>query len=494
MSRKQRVTNNEEITDRLLQILPADQLRLLQEELQKPLFPSLRVNPLKTNPEKSFSEWVQQYQWQFKPVPYCPNGYWITESNTPISKTLEHVLGHYYIQDAASMLPVELFQFDSKQPSLILDMAASPGGKTTHLASRTSDSSLILANDSSRDRLTALRIVLQNWGTTHSGITNYPGEYFGAWFPQTFDAVLLDAPCSMQGLRESSAHDIKPVTQKEIETLARRQIRLLESAIAAVKVGGEVVYSTCTLTIEENESVLASVLQTFGTAISIEPASVTLPSPAPALSHYRDLIFDTQIRGAARIWPHLFGTTGFFAAHIRKLAPVQSKSAPAPARPLSQAGWFRMEADQTYSLARQLEQIYGFPLHQIMDEYKLELWKFKDNVHLFPSLYLQYFPNFPVQALGIPLGRYHQSELTLAHEFCTRFGYLATSNIIEMDDDQLSHWMKGEDLSLSAGTFSESPIYIIRDRKQLILGVGKLSNGRLRNLLPRRAQINNFSI
>lgn len=493
MSRKQKVTNKEEITDRLLQILPADQLRLLQEELQQPLFPSLRVNPLKADPIQSFKKWAQQYQWQYKPVPYCPNGYWISESNTSISKTIEHVLGHYYIQDAASMLPVELFQFEGDQPALILDMAASPGGKTTHLASRTSDQCLVLANDSSRDRLAALRIVLQNWGTTHTGITNYPGEYFGAWFPEVFDAILLDAPCSMQGLRDSASHDIKPVSQKEIETLARRQTRLLESAIAATKVGGEIVYSTCTLTIEENESVLSSVLKTFGSAISIEPASAILPSPAPALSHFRELTFDAQISGAARIWPHLFGTAGFFAAHLRKLSPVQSKSTTAPSRPLSQAGWFRMESNQIRSLEQKIQLVYGFSLQQILAEHQLELWMFKDNLHLFPSLYLQHFPNFPVQALGLPFARFHQEEISLTHEFCTRFGYLATSNMLELDQDQLEHWMKGEDLVFPRENLNEFPIQILKNKQQLVLGVGKLSTGRLRNLLPRRAIIKNVS-
>ena len=101
------------------------------------------------------------------------------------------------------MMPVELFNFDDVKNPLILDMAASPGGKTTHLVSRSADQGLVIANDSSRDRITALRLVMQSWGAVNIAATQYPGEKYGAWFPETFDRVLLDAPCSMQGLRDT---------------------------------------------------------------------------------------------------------------------------------------------------------------------------------------------------------------------------------------------------------------------------------------------------
>ena len=88
------------------------------------------------------------------------------------------------------MLPVELFDLKPDSDQLILDMAASPGGKTTHLISRSGDQSLVIANDSSPDRVTALRLVLQTWGAANTAVTNFPGEKFGGWFPETFDLWL----------------------------------------------------------------------------------------------------------------------------------------------------------------------------------------------------------------------------------------------------------------------------------------------------------------
>ncbi|OJX38105.1 MAG: hypothetical protein BGO78_08735 [Chloroflexi bacterium 44-23] len=479
----------EQMFARLKSLLSEDQLILLHEELEQPNYPALRINPLKIARDGVIDEWSQRYNWEYKKVPYCPTGYWITQSPLPISKTIEHSLGHYYIQDAASMLPAELFHFENFPNPIILDMAASPGGKTTHIVSRTLDRGLVIANDSSRERLTALRIVLQNWGNTHSAISNYPGEYFGSWFPQMFDAILLDAPCSMQGLRESDAHSLKPITQKEINTLARRQIRLLESAIHALKPNGEVVYSTCTLTFEENEAVLDAVLQRFGTIISIEPLTDILTIPAPALIGTESNQFNSQIANAARLWPHIYGTAGFFAARIHKTGSTLIANTAAPSRPLSQAGWFPLEQNLIDCINASIAAIYGIEFKQILDENDLVVWRFKNACHLFPKLFLDKLPDFPVQALGLPFGQFNGDSFELSHEFASRFGERAIGQVYVVNEEQLSLWMYGHDLNLGHLPQTNSPIWIIRDQLNRTLGVGKYTSGRLRNMLPRRAMI-----
>jgi 16S rRNA (cytosine1407-C5)-methyltransferase len=465
-----------------------DYSRLLLE-IQKPLSPCLRWNPLKTTADNPFSAWVERYQWQISPVPYCPNGYWINQSPTPISKTVEHSLGHYYIQDAASMLPVELFQFEEGSQPLILDMAASPGGKTNHLVSRTMDQGLVIANDSSRERLTALRLVLQNWGAGKTAVTNYPGEYFGKWFPETFDHVLLDAPCSMQGLRETDAHSLKSITQKEIETLARRQTHLLESAIAALKVGGQAVYSTCTLTTEENEGVLDTLLERFGSGIQIESVADILQPPAPGITAYADTRFNPQVSQAARLWPYSFGTAGFFAARIRKLASLEHPLKPAPQRPLALAGWHAAEQPTRKKVIHILFQIYGIQLEQILDENRLQIWQYQNGLHLFPARFIEQFPNLPVQSLGLPLCQLQADDIVLSHEFVTRFGRLAVHTVYSLGEEQLRLWMRGEDLLISEQTENTNSVWILKDYLGRSLGVGKYSPNRLRNLLPKRILI-----
>ncbi len=477
--------------DRFLPLLSPEEVQALMNELELPLFPSFRLNPLKVDQPEVVLQWAQQYQWQLKPVPFCETGFWVTDTHFSLSKTIEHSLGHYYIQDAASMLPVELFDFNTIEGHpLILDMAASPGGKTTHLVSRTNDQALIIANDSSRERLTALRIVLQNWGSSHVGVTNYPGEYFGSWFPETFDAILLDAPCSMQGLRESDAHAIKSITQKEINNLAKRQSKLLESALHALKMGGQVVYSTCTLTVEENEMVLDEILNQFHHQIQIDPIEDILKKPAHAIDKFEQFTFNPQVANAARIWPFRFGTAGFFAARIKKVNEIESKVKQPPSRPLSSANWFVYPEIKQTGLFQKINNLYGIHLEILIEKYDWQIWQYKNNLHCFPGKFIENFPDLPVQSLGLPLAEVSDNEYLLSHEFVTRFGSLANDHIYFLDDDQLSSWMRGEDLVNSAS--QNAPLLIMHDHAGRILGRGKPAGERIRNLMPKRALIHDL--
>lgn len=478
-----------EMMQRFESILDAEYFNRLQEELKKPYYPSIRINPLKSSDLDFIATLRKRYQWETVDIPYCPNGFWITKSSQSISKTVEHSLGQYYIQDAASMLPVELFDFAHVENPIILDMAASPGGKTTHLVSRSHDRGLVIANDSSRSRLTALRIVLQNWGASHTAISNFPGEHFGSWFPDIFDAILLDAPCSMQGLRATDAHPLRSITQKEINALARRQSRLLTSALLALKPGGQLVYSTCTLTPEENEGVLDQVLSTFSDTIQIDPLDQIISIPVPGLGRYQEKIFQPQVRNAARLWPFSFGTAGFFAARLTKMASIKTKTKPAPGRPLAQAGWFTLDEENLKTIEKQLQEIYGFSLFTLLEERDLEVWRFNDSLHLFPRLFIRRFPDLPVQSLGLALGEFSGTSLALAHDFATRFGHLATGNIYSMDPEQMDKWMHGEDLVLKNPGGNIESLFIIRDNLGRLIGTGKYSLERMRNLLPKRVLI-----
>ena len=384
------------------------------------------------------------------------------------------------------MLPVELFDFNKlDKHSLILDMAASPGGKTTHLVSRTHDQALIIANDSSRERLTAMRIVLQNWGSSHVAVTNYPGEYFGSWFPDTFDAILLDAPCSMQGLRESDSHAIKSITQKEINNLARRQSKLLESALHALKMGGQVVYSTCTLTVEENEMVLDEILNQFHHRIQIDPIQSLLKKPAPAIDKFEQFDFNPQVANAARIWPFRFGTAGFFAARLTKINEIESKVKQPPSRPLSSANWFLFPEKQQTDLMQKIYNLYRIDLENLIEKYEWQIWQYKNNLHCFPGKFIENFPDLPVQSLGLPLAEISDNEYLLSHEFVTRFGRLASDNVYLVEDGQLSSWMRGEDL-INPDRHN-APLLIMRDQAGRVLGRGKPTGERIRNLMPKRA-------
>ena len=219
---------------RFSEILSEEELQQIRAIQDAPLSTGIRLTSLKAHPATSIHALAERYGWEIKPVAFCDNAWLIESASTSPGMTIEHRLGGYYLQDASSMVPVSLLDFEAQRP-LILDMAASPGGKTTHLVDRTQDMGFIIANDASQRRIPALRSVIANWGAINQVVTHFPGESFGRWFPETFDSILLDAPCSMENLRPTPSHPLRETTDSERLRLQEMQIRLLISGLSALK-------------------------------------------------------------------------------------------------------------------------------------------------------------------------------------------------------------------------------------------------------------------
>jgi 16S rRNA (cytosine1407-C5)-methyltransferase len=471
-------------------MLPRESFALLLEELKKPLHPAIRLNRLKVEPQAAIMNWAESYGWCVEQVPYCDEGWWITHYEKPISQPVEHRLGSYYIQDAASMLPVSLFDIQTEAHPLILDMAASPGGKTTHLIDRSRDLGLVIANDSSRDRITMLRLVLQNWGTMNTAVTRFPGEKYGEWFPNTFDFVLLDAPCSMQNLRSTEARPMHAISPKERSLLAIRQERLLTSALQAVREGGQVVYATCTLNPEENEAVLDAVLTAQPGSIEIIDISDRLVKPAPGLTEVTldgiDHTFSSQVGNAARFWPHIYATSGFFAALIRKTGPIQGKTTRPPFLPLNRSALRQFSRDEQHELFDTFLQTYGFDFKPVMDEQQLSLWRRKEVIYAIPEMWWETFPGFPFQAVGMRVAD-DSKLITPSHEWVARFGSQFQRNVLNLPREEQDAWLRGEDLQLSLpSTYKKGSILVLKDEENRLFGRGKVLANRVRNLLPSR--------
>lgn len=473
----------EDSLGRFRPMLSVDEYARLEVELKLPLFSAIRLNPLKATPV-DLEKWKIKYGWELAPVPFCPAGYQVISSHVSPSQTLEHKLGMFYIQDAASMLPVELFKFENKTQPLILDLAASPGGKTTHLIANSNDQGFILANDSSRDRIQALKIVLQNWGGVNAGVCCFPGDKFGPWFPETFDHVLLDAPCSMEGLRTTDAHPLRPISDRERSSLARRQASLLVSALQAAKVGGQVVYSTCTLAAEEDESVVDQILRKYSPQVKIEPVDLH-QTISPALTHFGGIGYLPETSRAARIWPHLFHTAGFFAARFTKLDSIPGTSEAYPRRKFSETGWFQSTHAKTKRLIGLMQEQFGFVLESLLENFNFSIWEHEEDIHLFPERFFEQFQDLPVQLLGIKLGELTKEGIVPGHDFCSRFFNSFTKSVVEIARADAVHWLNGNDLQEIADE-SVDKVVLLKDELNRFIGVGRAGNHRIKNLLPRR--------
>jgi 16S rRNA (cytosine1407-C5)-methyltransferase len=466
-------------------LLSSDQLDQLQQACARPLSNALRVNTLKIDLESALATWPIEYGWQVQPVPFCEAGWQITGNAESLSRTIEHRTGFYYLQDAASMLPAEMFDYAVEFP-LILDMAASPGGKTTHLAAKINDCGVILANDSSSGRIAALRSNLQTWSSFSTALTSYPGERYGEWFPDTFDQVLLDAPCSGESLRTAERRKTRFVSHTERLQLQRRQIKLLESALRAVKPGGQVVYSTCTLAPEEDEAVLDALLDRYPQQIAIESVDRLLPVPAPGLTHDGDQSFHPGVINAVRVWPQLYNTSGFFAALIRKRDTIASEPSSPPERSLTRAGFASLKEQQHRALLAALLDTYGFDLAAVLERQHLELLHRNDAIYAVPDQLLAHFADFPCIAIGMLIGEWVEDRFVPSHELIARFSRQLIQQRFALSPEQVKVWWNGGDLRGVDLPYPAGSIVVMEDDKRRYIGRGKVLRDRVRNLLPRR--------
>ncbi len=458
----------------------------LEAATQRPLLPALRVNTLKIGVEEARRTWPRWYGWDVRSVPFCEAGWQIAAGGEALSRTLEHRMGFYYIQDVASMLPAEMFQYDAEIRPLILDMAASPGGKTTHLICKTDDCGLLIANDTSGGRIGALRSNLQDWGAIGAAITQYPGERFGNWFPEAFDMVLLDAPCSGESLRSAERRKTRPVSDRERQQLHHRQVRLLSSAIQAVKPGGQVVYATCTLAPEEDEAVVEALLTAYPQQVTVESVDRILSVPAPGLTFDGTHRFDPQLQRAVRLWPHLYDTSGFFAALIRKQDSVASAPQTPPIRTLAQAGLAPVNEPELTQIVDQVQQGYGFDLATLIERQRLSLWRRHKSVYAIPGQFLARFSDFSCSAAGMMLGEI-SDDFTPSHELVARFGDQFTGRRFRLGEELIGKWLAGYDLrEIDHAPYPSGTVIILEDDTGRYLGRGKVLRDRIRNLLPKK--------
>lgn len=471
--------------ERFSDILSENDIEQILAIQEQPLPVGIRINPLKSNPAEAIAALSARYGWQVTPIPFCENGWLIHSSEKSPGTTIEHKMGQYYLQDAASMVPVSLFDMDLPQP-LVLDMAASPGGKTTHLIDRTGDKGFILANDGSKGRISALRAVLSNWGGANIAIINYPGESFGAWFPETFDQVLLDAPCSMENLRPTENRPLRETTIDERLRLHDRQLDLLISGLTSLKVGGQMVYATCSLAPEEDEMVVIAVLDQFPDAIQIEDVSQRFQFHTPGITAFGSERFHPSLAHALRLWPHLTGMSGFFTVLITKTDAMPTTRQAPPARDLSRTGLSPLTAEDVKALEDEITKSFGLSLSAVLDDFNLQLFQRSQQYFLIPAAYLARFQDLPYEYIGMSLGKWVSDRFEPSAEFISRFGWQFTKGIITISTEQIDQWIAGRDIrNPQVQEPAQGQYVLVKDSDGRNLGLGKLLPKRLRNMLPR---------
>jgi len=275
---------------------------------------SIRVNTLKIS-VKELKERLEK-NWVLEQIPWCKEGFWIEHAKKErrdIGNLIEHSLGYFYIQEAASMIPPIVLE--PKPSDIVLDMAASPGSKTTQLAQYMQNKGILIANDYTYERMKPLSINLQRCGVTNAIITLMEGQ----WFKKSgieFDKVLVDAPCSGTGTIRKSLKTISIWNPDMVRRLSITQKQLLETGFNLLKNDGTLVYSTCSLEPEENEGVVDFLINKYENA-KLEEINLKLKR-SPAILEFENKKYSKEINKCLRIWPQDNDTEGFFVAKIRK--------------------------------------------------------------------------------------------------------------------------------------------------------------------------------
>jgi ribosomal RNA methyltransferase Nop2 len=307
------------LAEKLFNLFPPKEAFAFFEANETPRPVVIRTNTLKTH-RRDLAQALINRGVTLEPVgKWSKIGLQIFESPVPLGATPEYLAGHYILQAASSFLPV--MALAPQEHERVLDMASAPGGKTTHIAALMKNTGCIFANDSNKPRAKGLIGNIHRLGAKNTIVCNYDAREF----PKViggFDRVLLDAPCSGTGVIAKDASVKTNKTEKDFLMLPHLQKQLLLAAIDSVdhasKTGGYIVYSTCSVTVEENEGVVQYALSKRPNVKLVETGLVF---GKEGFTAYMGKSFDKSMKMTRRYYPHSYNVDGFFVSKFKKMGP-----------------------------------------------------------------------------------------------------------------------------------------------------------------------------
>jgi ribosomal RNA methyltransferase Nop2 len=307
------------LAEKLFNLFPPKEAFAFFEANETPRPVVIRTNTLRTH-RRDLAQALINRGVTLEPVgKWSKIGLQIFESAVPLGATPEYLAGHYLLQAASSFLPV--MALAPHEHERVLDMAAAPGGKTTHMAALMKNTGIIFANDSNKSRAKGLIGNIHRLGAKNTIVCNYDAREF----PKViggFDRVLLDAPCSGTGVIAKDPSVKTNKTEKDFLMLPHLQKQLLLAAIDSVdhasKTGGYIVYSTCSVTVEENEGVVQYALSKRPNVKLVETG---LAFGKEGFTAYMGKTFDKSMKMTRRYYPHAYNVDGFFVSKFKKMGP-----------------------------------------------------------------------------------------------------------------------------------------------------------------------------
>jgi len=401
----------------------------------------LRRNPLKPAALPDFS---------LKAVPWCPEGYYYDPATRPGLHPY-HEAGAYYLQEPSAMAPAELL--DPQPGERILDLCAAPGGKATQLAGKMQGEGLLVMNEYSAARAKILSRNAERLGVRNALVLNETPQRLAERFAGWFHRVLVDAPCSGEGMFRKEADAVSDWSEDTVTMCADRQLDVITCAGAMVRPGGRLCYSTCTFSPEENEGLIARFLAQNP---DFEVEKVSAPHFAPGHPEWAD--GNEALAHTFRLWPHKLHGEGHFAAVLRRTGAEENAPAPLKAA--------KLPADCAQFLKEHFDEIpQGSPV------------LFGETVYLAPEGTPD-LTGLRVLRAGLELGKCLRGRFEPAHALALA---VRPKQFLDFPADapEIARYLRGETLPCDFSGWGA----VCADG--LALGWGKASGGVMKNHFPK---------
>ena len=418
-----------------------------------------------------------------KKVPWISNGYFYEAEDAP-AKHPFYSAGLYYLQEPSAMTPASRLKVQPGER--VLDLCAAPGGKATELGAALQGEGLLVANDINTARARALLRNLELFGISNSFVTNEPPHVLAERFPEFFHKIMVDAPCSGEGMFRKNPAVVDSWQEKGPEYFSKLQREIIVQAADMLLPGGMMFYSTCTFSPLENEKTITHLLKE-------RPDMEVIPMEdyegfAEGLTSYRGEVFDESCKLCRRIWPHKMSGEGHFMALLHKKSGTQQQVQ----QTVSQSSiWWEKCKGLNKEQKAAAEDFFSH-VNIAYDGKRIDVRG--DNLYYLPA------PKYDGRGLhflrnGLFMGEFKKKRFEPSQPFALALHAQNFDQVLDFpaDDERLSRYLRGETLDVSDLIAGEKK----RKGWQLVmvaghpLGFGKLVNNNLKNKYPAGWRKNN---
>lgn len=391
-----------------------------------------------------------------KKIPYVENGYYLEYEK--IGKHPYHHAGMIYVQEPAAMAPAECIEINPQWK--ILDMCAAPGGKSSQLKSKLGDNGILVSNEIISSRCKILTGNVERLGLENTVTTCMNTGKIATVFPNTFDMVMVDAPCSGEGMFRKEEVAVDEWSEENVKKCSVRQLEILENAVTALKKGGYIVYSTCTFSLEENEMVIDSFLQTHSEFELVPVTERVMNNSSDGINF--DGCKCNNISFTRRFYPHKNKGEGQFAAVLHNIE--------------SQDELFCKKSKVKNKID---DKVFTF-LDDVLFDYD------KEKVLMYNGNPVYFSPDFPIEkgvafSCGVTIGEIKKNHIQPHHQFFMAMGkYFKRKINFSCESETLKKYLHGEEITVDCDNG-----WAVVTVDGCTVGGVKVSNGKAKNHYPK---------